>query len=97
MVDNDWLAVVGNLGTARKIFGKLLQILSQKGADLKVLGYFYKAAMHAVFMCGSETWVLNPRMEQALDSFQHRFTRRLTRRQPRIRGAGVGPTHHWRR
>ena len=96
-VDYDWISVLGNLGNTRLSWGRLSRIFSLEGEDLKVLGYFYKAAMQAVFMFGSETWVLNPRMDQALDSFQHRFTRRLTRRQPRIRGAGVGPTHHWRR
>ena len=31
---------------------------------------------------GAETWVLTPRMEWALDSFQHRVVWRLTGRQP---------------
>ena len=32
---------------------------------------------------GLETWVLTARMEKALDSFQSRFARRITGRQPR--------------
>ena len=51
----------------------------------------------AVLLFGAETWVLTPRMERALDSFQNRVARRLTGGQPRIQGMGVGPTHHWRR
>ena len=41
-----------------------------------------------VLLFGAETWVLNPRMKGALDSFQHRVAQRLTGRQTRIRGDG---------
>ena len=37
---------------------------------------------------GAETWVLTPRMERALDSFQHRVARRITGRKTRIQGYG---------
>ena len=40
--DNGWLAVVGNLGKVRKIWGRLSRILSQEGADLKVSGSFIR-------------------------------------------------------
>ena len=33
-------------------------------------------------MFGAETWVLTPRMERALDSFQYRVARQITRRHP---------------
>ena len=86
--DDDWLAVVGNLGNVRKSWGRLLRILSQEGEDPKVLGHYYKAVSQSVLMFRKEMWVLTPRMEQALDSFQNRFARRLTTRQPRRRGGG---------
>ena len=35
---------------------------------------------------GSQTWVLTPRMERAMDIFQPRVTQRLTGRQTRIQG-----------
>ena len=76
--DGDWLAVVGNLGKARKSWGRLSRILSREGADLKVSGIFYKAVAHAVLLFGAETLVLTPRMEPALDSFQHRILQRIT-------------------
>ena len=44
--------------------------------------------MGAVFLFGSETWVLTPRMERALDSFQQRVVRRLTGKKPRRQGDG---------
>ena len=68
-VDNDWLVVGGNLGKARKSWGRLSQILSREGADPKVLVHFYKAVSQAVFMFRAETWFLTPRIEQDLNSF----------------------------
>ena len=41
---------------------------------------------HEVLLFGEETWVLTPRMDWALDRFQNRVVRRITRRQPRRRG-----------
>ena len=48
-------------------------------------GNFYKAVAQAVLLFGAEKWFLTPRMERALDSFQHRFARRITGKQPRRR------------
>ena len=79
-VDNDWLAVVGNLGMARKSWGWLFRILSREGADPKVSEHFYKALTQAVLMFGAEKWVLTPRMERDLDSFQQRVAQRITGR-----------------
>ena len=70
-VEDDWLAVVGNLGKAQKSWGRLSRILNRKGDDTEVSGKFYKAVAHAVLMFRADTWVITPRMEQALDSFQH--------------------------
>ena len=72
---DDWLAVVGNLGKARKSWGRLSRILIREGADPRVSGYFYKAVAQAVLLFRAETRVLTQRMERALDSFQHRVTR----------------------
>ena len=74
--DDDWLAVVGNLGNARKSWGALSWILSREGVDPKVSGHFYKVVTQAVLLFGAETWVLTPRMERALDSFRHRVENR---------------------
>ena len=86
--DDAWLTVVGNIGKAIKSWGKLSRILTWVGADPKVSGHFYKAVSQAVLMFGAETWVLTPRIERALDSFQHRVVQRLTGRQMRRRGDG---------
>ena len=86
--DADWPGVVGNLQKARKIWRKLSQILSREGADPKVSGNIFKAVTHAVLLFGAETWVITPRMERALSSFQHRVARRLTGRKLSIPGGG---------
>ena len=36
-----------------------------------------------MLLFGAETWVLNPQIERALDSFMHGAVRRITGRQPR--------------
>ena len=81
--DDDWLAVIGNLGKARKSWGGLSRVLGREGADPKVSGNFYKAVAQAVLLFWAETWVLTQRMEKALDRFQSRVTRRLTGKHPR--------------
>ena len=79
---DDWPVGVGNLQRVRKIWGRLSQILSLEGAYPKVSGHFFKAVTQAVLLFRAETWVLTPRMEQALCSFQHGFPWRITRRHP---------------
>ena len=78
--DNDWLAVISNLGKTQKSWGRLSRILSWEGAYLKVLETFYKAVAQAVLLLGAETWVLTPRRERALDRFQHRVALQITGR-----------------
>ena len=51
-------------------------------------GHFFKAVTQSVLLFGEETWVITPRMEQALSSFQHSIARRLTRRHTSRRGGG---------
>ena len=86
--------MVVNLQRVRKSWGRLLRILSQEGANPKVSGNFFKAVTQAVLLFGAEMWVLTPRMERALGSFQHMVTQCLTGRQLRRRGTGVGNNHH---
>ena len=49
---DDRLAVVGNLGKARKSWGVLSRILIREGEDPKVLGHFYKAVAQSVLLFG---------------------------------------------
>ena len=86
--DYDWTEVTSNLQKARKSLGWMSWISIREGANLKVSGHFFKAVVQAVLMLGAETWVLTPRMERALSSFQHRVVRRITGRKPKRRGDG---------
>ena len=43
--DEDWPAVAGNLVKARKIWGRLVRILSREGADRRVSGTLFKAVV----------------------------------------------------
>ena len=43
--DDDWTAVAGNLGKARKSWGRLQQILSREGANKRVSGNLFKAVV----------------------------------------------------
>ena len=72
--------MVRNLGKARRSWGRLSRVLSREGADPKVSRAFYTAVTQAVLLFGSETWVLMPHMEKALDSFQSRVARKITGR-----------------
>ena len=82
------MAVAGNLQKARKSWGRMSRILSWEGADPKVLGHFFKAVVQVMLLFREETWVLTPRMEQALSSFKHRVAQRLIGRQTGRRGDG---------
>ena len=75
--------MAGNLGKARKSWGRLQRILSREGAEKRVSGNFFKPVVQQVLLFGEETWVVTPRMERALNSFMHGAARRITGRQPR--------------
>ena len=79
---DDWPAVAGNLVKARKIWGRLQQILSREGATKRVSGNLFKAVVQQVLLFGEDMWVVSPRMERALSSFIHGEARRITGRQP---------------
>ena len=80
--DDDWPAVVGNLGKSRRCWGWLSWVLVRDGAVPKVSGAFYTSVAQAVLLFGANKWVLTPRMDKDLDSFQYRVARRITGRQP---------------
>ena len=81
--DDDWPEVAGNLAKARKSWGRMQGILRREGATPRISGNFFKAVVQQVLLFGAETWVVTPKMEQALSAFLHGATRRLTGRQAR--------------
>ena len=82
MGDNEWLAMVGDLGKSQKSWGCLSWVLVREGADPKVLGNFYREVAQAILLFRAETWVLNHNMEKALDSFHFRVAKSLTGKKP---------------
>ena len=48
--DNDWMAVVGNLWKAQKIWARMERMLGQEGARPRFSGMFFKAVMQAVLL-----------------------------------------------
>ena len=68
---------------ARKSWGWLTRILGREGAEKRVSGMFFKAMVHQGLLLEADTWVLNPRIDRALESFMHEVARRFTGRQPR--------------
>ena len=49
---------------------------------------FFRGVVQVVLLFGLDTWVLTPRKERAMGSFQYRVVCRITRRQPRRREEG---------
>ena len=50
--DDDWLAVVGNLGKVRKSWGRLSRLLGQEGSDPKVSGNFIRRSPRRYYSLG---------------------------------------------
>ena len=59
------------------------------GGRSKGIGKFYRVVAQAVLLFGAETWVLTPRMERDLDSFQYKVVRSITVKQPWRRADGI--------
>ena len=67
--DNNWLVVVNNLSRARKVWRRMLRILSREGAAPRVFGFFLNGVVQAVLLFRSDTWVVTPRMGKSLGEF----------------------------
>ena len=80
--DDDWPAVVGNPSKARKIWLWLSIILGRYGVKPRVLVITFKVVVQAVFIFGSETWVMIPHMGCTLGRFQHMVVRWIAGGQP---------------
>ena len=68
--DDDWLAAMKNLSRSRKVWGRMLRILSREGAAPRVSGLFLKTVVQGVLLFGAETWVFVPCMGYIMGRFQ---------------------------
>ena len=73
--DSDQPAIMYNLQRAREKWGRIGRILSNRGANPKVMGTFYKTIVQSVLLYGSETWVVSKQMMKILRSFHRRCSR----------------------
>ena len=62
--------------------GAIVTDFEPGGGGYEGVGEFFKAVTQTVLLFGAETWVLTPRMERALSSFQHRVAQRITGKKP---------------
>ena len=65
VMENHWLAVVGNLWKARWTWARLSQVLGREGADKDKFGCYYLAVVQAILIFGFETRVVTPRIVPA--------------------------------
>jgi hypothetical protein len=68
------------LRRARQRQGMIARILSQEGANAKVMATFYKAVVQSVLLYFSESWVLSEKIVSSLRSFHRRCSRFITGR-----------------
>ena len=64
----------------RAVWNRMTRILSREGAEPLVSGFFFKAVVQAVFLFGSETWVVTPRMGRSMRGFQDQVMQQMTER-----------------
>ena len=77
--DSDWPALKKNLTKARQRWAMISRVLVRDGADARISGMFYKAAVLTILLYGSETWVWTLRMYKAAQSFHNSAARRISR------------------
>ena len=78
-----------NLAKARKRFARISTLIAREGADSAIGGRIYVAAVLAVLLYGSETWVWTSRMLNSIRGFHHRACRRLADKRPMRRQNGT--------
>jgi hypothetical protein len=86
--DNDVTAMRRNLKWVWATWGRVSKILTREDVPAPVAGMFYQAAVAAVLLYGSESWVLPPSGLTAVEGFHVEVTRCMTSMRPRRRTAG---------
>ena len=51
--------------------------MGKEGVDRINSGRFYVTVVQAVFLFGSEMWVMTPRLEKAVEGFHHQAVRQM--------------------
>ena len=69
--DSDWNVVGRDLQIAWRKKGRFSQLLGREGDDTRTSGRFYVVVFQSVLIFGSESWVITPRILQALGSLHN--------------------------
>ena len=65
--DNDCLAVLRNVGKARRVWNQLGKLLRREGEEPQVFAIFYRVVVQSVLLFGEETWVLSEARSRKLE------------------------------
>ena len=76
--DDDWPVVRRNIMHVRLVWGRMVTMLQQEGADPRVAAMFYRAVVQAILLYGSETWVLSTEMDKKVEGTHTGFLRQIT-------------------
>ena len=77
-LDDDWPAVLRNVGKALRLWIGLGKLLRSEGTDPQVSAMLYWAVVQAVLLFGAETWVLLAAMYWNLEGVHMVFLRKMT-------------------
>ena len=80
--DSDAPALFMNLAKARKRFARISNLIAREGADSAIGGRIYVAAVLAVLLYGSKTWVWTSSMLTTIRGFHHHACRQLVDKRP---------------
>ena len=78
-----------NLAKALKRFAQISNLIAREGADSVIGGRIYVAAVLAVLLYGSETWVWTSSMLNNIRGFHHHACRQLAGKRLRRRQNGT--------
>ena len=76
--DNNTKCIEYKIRNARKQWGCIAKILKREGANAIVMARFYVTIVQAVLLYGADTWTVNSRNLQKLQSFHNRAARYMT-------------------
>ena len=87
--DSDTPALFMNLTKAQKRLAQISNLIAREGADSVVGGRIYVAAVLAVLLYGSESWVWTSSMLNTIRGFHHCACQRLADKRPIRRQNGT--------
>ena len=72
------MAVLWNVGKARRVWNRLRKLLRREGAEPRVSAMFYRLVVHTVLLFGADTWVFSEAVSRNMEGVHVGFLRRIT-------------------